>query len=398
MVRDAMQQEGVRVRPPFVAATASTGASKNSLSDQVLDGKDGKQLLAHAATFPNPSAFRISGSQGVVFDGPTTLSGNGIPAEADGVRFMWYPGKAALRAGRAFTDRAWNDENIGEYSVATGIGTTAKGEQSTALGYFTEAIGIRSTAMGARTNAIGGVSTAMGTATTALGSLSTAMGFNTTAGSYLEVVMGRYETFYDVSESGATQWNDADRLFVIGNGSGVLNDPDYRTDALVILKSGDTTLNGKLAQSSGGNGANLTLTQKNTGNFARLRLQQDGEADFWDVAGGGSNNRLNLFLKNVGNLMTLHSDCPAPYGDGGTGDNLVTFINGAGVTCDGKWFDAPAPAEAHAANTMQTATELAAIKAENAVLRGTLEANQDRIARLEAALQAMQGTQAVALR
>ena len=46
-------------------------------------------------------------------------SSGGIPVEGAGTRMMWYPDKAAFRAGTVTGD-LWNDSNIGDYSIAGG--------------------------------------------------------------------------------------------------------------------------------------------------------------------------------------------------------------------------------------------------------------------------------------
>jgi hypothetical protein len=173
-----------------------------------------------------------------------------------GSRMMWYPKKSAFRVGYA-SGTQWNDGNIGSYSVAMGYGptasgyestamganTTASGGQSTAMGQGTTASANASTAMGSNTTASGSYSTAMGAYTTASGYMSTAMGDGTTAKSYAETVIGSYNS---VSNPNSTYEFDAtDRLFVVGNGY-----QDYFTgsivfsDALVMLKNGNTTFSG----------------------------------------------------------------------------------------------------------------------------------------------------------
>ena len=58
---------------------------------------------------------------------PEASSGAGaIPAEGQGTRMMWYPGKSAFRAGRV-TGGEWDDGNIGFRSAAFGRNTTASG-------------------------------------------------------------------------------------------------------------------------------------------------------------------------------------------------------------------------------------------------------------------------------
>jgi hypothetical protein len=60
------------------------------------------------------------------------------------------------------------------------------------------------------------------------------MGEFATAPSYAETAIGRYNTTY--AQASATGWDAADRLFVIGNGTG----NSARSDAMVVLKNGNT--------------------------------------------------------------------------------------------------------------------------------------------------------------
>ena len=69
---------------------------------------------------------------GVVFEG--TYGDGTIPLETAGTRMMWYPAKAAFRAGRAPTDTIWNDAKIGVYSVAFGYNNVASGGLSAIFG------------------------------------------------------------------------------------------------------------------------------------------------------------------------------------------------------------------------------------------------------------------------
>ncbi|MGD9902133.1 MAG: hypothetical protein AB7U83_01590, partial [Vicinamibacterales bacterium] len=77
-----------------------------------------------------------------------------IPASGTGNRLMWYPGKAAFRAGEAHGD-VWDDASTGYGSVAFGSDTRASGTRSTALGSETAATNAFSTAMGRTTTATG---------------------------------------------------------------------------------------------------------------------------------------------------------------------------------------------------------------------------------------------------
>lgn len=139
-------------------------------------------------------------------------------------------------------------------NFAAGLNPTASGGNSAALGHDNESTGLNSmswgfnndasntsaTAFGANNVVSGRRATAWGNGNQSLGDDATAWGIGNTAESYSETVLGRFDT--DYSASSPTAWNTGDRLFVIGKGtSGIA-----RADALVMLKSGDTELNGEL--------------------------------------------------------------------------------------------------------------------------------------------------------
>ena len=122
------------------AARAQTPVTtiENTSGDVVLESYDDGALLA-----------------------PYVSGANAIPAEGDGTRMMWYPGKAAFRAGDVDGSQ-WDDSNIGYWSVAFGYNTTASYNNSVAMGEGTTASGDDATAMGNSTIASGNQSTAMG--------------------------------------------------------------------------------------------------------------------------------------------------------------------------------------------------------------------------------------------
>ncbi|WP_263784413.1 tail fiber domain-containing protein [Salinibacter grassmerensis] len=186
-----------------------------------------------------------------------------IPAEGAGTRMMWYPAKAAVRAGRV-GGTEWDAVNVGkqsaalgfdtkasglgatamgggttasgDYATATGFGTTASGSNATSMGFNTTASNSDATAMGNGTTASGLRTTAMGNGTTASGSYATAMGSNTTAATDQSLSIGRHNSA-NTSADGT--------FFVVGNGS--LSTP---SDALVLTKTGDLTISGSLTESS----------------------------------------------------------------------------------------------------------------------------------------------------
>jgi len=202
------------------------------------------------ATAPGTANLQVAGIDGVVFTG--SIGDGVIPTSGDGTRMMWYPRKTAFRAGHVNADQ-WDDANIGFFSIAFGIDTTASGDSSTAMGRDTLASGESSTAMGEFTIANGYRSTSMGNGTTAGGAYSTAMGRNTSSPSYGETVIGTFNTNY--TPTSTSNWSSNDRLFVIGNGANSSN----RSNAMVVQKNGNTTLNGKVGIATAPGTANLQV-------------------------------------------------------------------------------------------------------------------------------------------
>ncbi len=155
------------------------------------------------------------------------------PASGAGTRMMWYPDKAAFRAGYV-TGLQWNRDSIGFYSIAMGNNTKAKADYSLAIGRESIASGSSSTAFGRETIASGDYSTAIGSSTIASGYYSLAIGSNTTALSGIETVIGRWNTIY--TPNSTKGWDVDDRLFVVGNGTG----SGSRSNAITVLKNGNT--------------------------------------------------------------------------------------------------------------------------------------------------------------
>jgi len=209
------------------AATPTTGASVYVDGDVSLANGGGRVGIGTDAI---SAGLHVTSNDGVLFEGAYNLGA--IPKEGAGGRMMWYPGKSAFRVGY-IDGTQWDDANIGTYSIAAGNGTTASGNYSTAMGYGTRASGYSSTAMGAYTTASATYSTAMGYSTRASGMYSTAMGRSAYAESFAETAIGHNNTL--ASSPTYNTWVSTDRLFVIGNGSGV-----DRSNAMVVLKNGHT--------------------------------------------------------------------------------------------------------------------------------------------------------------
>ncbi len=119
-------------------------------------------------------------TKGILITGAYNFSTGTVPNLGGGSRLMFYPGKAAFRAG--FVDGTqWDDGNIGTGSTATGYSTTASGYYSVAMGIGNQATGNFSTALGRDNFASGDYATVLGANNIASGQYSTAMGHNAQA-------------------------------------------------------------------------------------------------------------------------------------------------------------------------------------------------------------------------
>lgn len=98
---------------------------------------------------------------GFLLGGEYTGTGGSIVAEGAGTRLLWYPEKAAFRAGYA-SGTQWDNANVGDFSVGLGEGNIAWGTNSVALGRLCLASGFAAFAMGDQNTASGAASVALG--------------------------------------------------------------------------------------------------------------------------------------------------------------------------------------------------------------------------------------------
>lgn len=217
----------------------------------------------------------------ILFSGPAVVPGSTIynpPASGPGTRLMWYPQKAAFRAG-AVDNNSWNKDLIGIGSIGLGINTLASGQSSLSLGFSTIARGLYATAIGYNAQATGENATsignynfavgysahsfgtenyadgdfslAMGYGTVATGLAATSMGKSTSAPGRYSMAIGNftrskaYASFSmgefndEIFSSQPDAWVSTDPLFIIGNGTGLI-----RSNAFVVYKNGNADING----------------------------------------------------------------------------------------------------------------------------------------------------------
>ena len=233
-------------------------------------------------------------------------------------------GNYSFAAGR-------DTEASGQYSFAGGFNTLASGNnswaggfESVALGESSFAFGINNTASGTHAvsfgfenRAIGDYSFALGFENKAIGNYSTAFGIDTEAQSFGETVFGINNTLY--TPTGINSFENSDRLLVVGNGAGSGN----RSDALVILKDGTTTLNGALTINVTSTTASYTLPLAGGTNGQVLSmLDATTGTTTWTTNSGGG-----LFTTNGNRII---SSVGSTTHDFIIGSNLSDNITGSG--------------------------------------------------------------------
>ncbi|MBA4852616.1 hypothetical protein [Emticicia sp. BO119] len=229
----------------------------------------------------NPGGFWSSYSTLVPITADNTSNPPTAPVAGGGTRMMWIPSRSAFRCG-SVNGSAWDANNIGLHSFATGYNSWASGIGNVAIGTGaisdgtsnTIAIGENSHASGngnmafgigaisdgtSNTIAIGenahasgnggmafGVGAfadgsvrtiAIGENTHAYGNNSTAIGTGTVANSYYSVALGYYNS--PIGAANATSWVSTDPLLYIGNGQNA----GSPSNAMVIQKNGVVNIN-----------------------------------------------------------------------------------------------------------------------------------------------------------
>jgi len=194
--------------------------------------------LDAANTFTHVNGLTVT-STGPSGGNPAT--GATVPVTGAGTRMEFLPGYSAFRAGTV-TGTQWDAANVGIYSTASGINTTASGSASTALGSGTTASGWASTSLGTGTAASGSGSTALGYGTTASGGASTSLGYDTKASGEFATALGSGTTASGDSSTASGYSTKASGAFSTALGSGSTAS-GYASTALGIstAASGDSS-------------------------------------------------------------------------------------------------------------------------------------------------------------
>jgi len=239
-------------------------------------------------------------------------------------------GQHSFAIGQSSKASGENSHAIGYFSEAEGWHTTAigyesiaRGDYSFAVGYKANAGGWASTAMGDSSNATGDYSTTTGYHTTASGYYATAMGHNTISPSFAETAIGAYNTDYTIATDGDTQWNAADRLFVIGNGTGT----GSKSDAMIVYKNGNMDVNGDLDINDG----SITLSQKTGVDADNLSTNGQYSVIILNADGAGANAFPTVAEGTIIVVVNTHGSTISVGGiDFLTGEaSMVVYANGS---------------------------------------------------------------------
>ena len=317
-----------------------------------------------------------------------TFNSGAIPTTGAGARLMWYPGKAAFRAGRV-DGAQWNDVSVGTHSWAGGFSTTASGESSTAMGVATTASGGVSTAMGNGTTASGIFSTAMGQNTVASGIASTAMGAGTLASGNASTALGNGTTASGSSSTALgrrASTNGQTGSFVYGDASTSAeiaatapNQFVVRAQRIWLGRTNAVTATvGRFLETSTGAFLSSGGTWTNSSDAARKHLfeRTDGE----DLLRGLRSLPIQRWSyreedSGVRHLGPTAQDFRRAFGLGDSGTGIAT------VDADGVSLLA---AQALERRTREHAEALQRLSRENSQLRDELAALRARLERMEA--------------
>ncbi|WP_075343423.1 beta strand repeat-containing protein [Tenacibaculum agarivorans] len=276
------------------AGAGYTLPAQDGLANQVMstDGSGNVSWINVAA----PGAFsttanvtsNVSGNiatDDFVF-GNATLDANGVANSGDEVRMYFDKSKGAFRVGNSTGndgfDDYWNAVNVGDYSVAMGRGSVVQGIAATALGSYNGVGGENAFAAGYNNLASRFGSIALGTNNSVSGIYAVGLGAGSQATSYGQQTIGLFsEGILGTHNS----YVATDALFVVGNGTGDGN----RSNALVMRKNGNTTLNGKLTIDADNIAAGRSYTLPAQDGTANQVMSTDGAGNVnWTNVSAGT--------------------------------------------------------------------------------------------------------------
>ncbi|MFL5382039.1 MAG: tail fiber domain-containing protein [Longimicrobiaceae bacterium] len=319
---------------------------------------------AFAVSKSGVGLFRVNVDAGIliggIYDGDASFTG--VPAEGAGTRMMWYPRKAAFRAG-GINGTQWDAANIGDYSVAIGQDVRASANNATAFG-------LRSTAAQQSSFAVGEDNTASGAASVALG--------------YHAHTNARQGSFVFADRSVAGNGEDTLRAGVNNSANWRVNG-GFRIFTSTNLSTGVTIQNGTVTSNWGQSGAVISTS---TGAYLSVGGVWTDNSDvhrkhlFATVEGEDVLLRLRTVPittwsyrvddSNIRHLGPMAQDFHRAFGLGQDSVSIATLDEGGVALAGIQALDARTTAQA--ARIQAVERDNAKLRTENAELRARLEA------------------------
>ena len=273
------------------------------------------QVILGLKTMKSDSGFVATGTfVGAAATVPPPVSGAGI-------RMMWYPAKAAFRAGWAGADN-WDMAKVGSYSTAFGVSGIASGQASFAIGNTTSATGENSFAFGSQSVASGYASFAGGNTSTASGINSVAFGANNTSSGTNTFTVGNGNNVYGANSLGLGTGNSSGGSESIAGGNGN-SSTAAQSIALGLSNTADSAQSFAFGNTNVASGAQSFAG--GSGCYA------NGIAS---VALGSSSSSTGNYSLAVGNGAGANGAYSVALGTGAIASGTSSFVFGSNITAN----------------------------------------------------------------
>lgn len=231
---------------PFDRETTFSQMEPVTIADSIRSNSIWGNDMTHTL---NAGNIVLNGDVAIPAGKAVTVGGNYVLTTSSSDSLVWrgnVSNGASFATGLASATGIYATANgnsssqaSGSYSSANGFNTIASGFASSATGFSTSASGGHSLGFGRFVTASGYSSTGYGFQSKARGDYSVAMGYYAEANSMAETAFGSVNLAGPIDTPNT--WMPTSYLFHVGNGS----NPSERSDALTILKNGQTTLTNK---------------------------------------------------------------------------------------------------------------------------------------------------------
>ncbi|MEJ2186403.1 MAG: tail fiber domain-containing protein [Gemmatimonadota bacterium] len=219
---------GANIPDTKLAVISSGGKVANSATTATWGNTPGAIVARdasggfHAGYVSVLDSVRVTGEGSFLATG-AYQSGTTVPPPVSGAgtRMMWYPEKAAFRAGYV-AGTQWDAGSVGDYSAAFGNASAAYAPESFAAGYNAIASGNYSAAFGYSPMAGGGASFAAGQGVSASGSYSAAFGDHAVSSGLASDALGTHT-------NASADYSTALGYYTTASGSGSMALGNYTT-------------------------------------------------------------------------------------------------------------------------------------------------------------------------